>query len=232
MQRSIVLLLAATCGSAASASAADPEIDRKAGSACASATLKPTGGVGFTSFGSDRNVAIPTLFSWKGGTPTATATRTACGVFTNGKDHADGFALTVALPPQTREVIVFVGSYKSAGWLNATLLAEGGAVLGSRDKLIPQEVKANGVGNAALSIRWAASADAAPASLLVTWTVASGDNLQFAAVAIRSTAAAGPCATPMCAAVTTCAGNCPTVELDAVGDLDWMHAGVVSAYFL
>ena len=55
----------------------------------------------------------------------------------------------------------------------------------------------------------------------------NGGNLQFAAVAISS--AGDPCSTPICAAVTTCAENCQTVELDTVGNLDWMHAGVVSS---
>jgi hypothetical protein len=34
-----------------------------------------------------------------------------------------------------------------------------------------------------------------------------------------------PCAAALCTEVATCAGNCSTVALDEVGDVDWLHAG-------
>ena len=63
---------------------------------CGSIALKATG-VAWRSYPGDRNIAAPTTFSWRDGTPTATASKVQCGLFTNGKAADDGFAAVVQL---------------------------------------------------------------------------------------------------------------------------------------
>ena len=146
---------------------------------CGSIALKATG-VAWRSYPGDRNIAAPTTFSWRDGTPTATASKVQCGLFTNGKAADDGFSAVVQLAAAAREVRAYVGSDASSALLNTSLLDKAGTVLAHEARLVPaaKASEGNGVGNAELVVRWGAATK--PAAVQIRWSpVSGGGNLQF-----------------------------------------------------
>ena len=185
----------------------------------------------------DRGVAAPTRFSWSHGTPVQSVASTESGLFVASTNATppSGFAVSVRLPPTNSAVVVrvFVGAAGSIGQLNATLFDTAGKQIGTASHLRPAGLSQT------LTATFGAPAAVVPepTSLRVTWVQAAGSgayNINFQAVAVHSAPAGSistPCTEALCTDVVSCTAeppaesNCTTVDLDALGSLDWLHAG-------
>jgi hypothetical protein len=179
----------------------------------------------------DRGVVTPTRFSWSHGTPVQSVASTESGLFVANTTAAplSGFEVSVTIPSSAVVVRVFVGSAGSLGQLNVTLFDSRSKEIGVASYLRPASLSQT------LTVRFGTptAAAAGASSLRVTWV--QGDeqkafNMNFQAVAVHAAAEASasealPCAEALCTVVVSCQSNCTTVDLDAPGSLDWLHAG-------
>lgn len=180
----------------------------------------------------DRGVAVPARFSWSHGDPVQSVASTESGLFVASPNATppSGFSVSIKLPSVAVVVRVFVGSAGSVGQLNATLVDSAGNQIDVASYLRPSGLSQT------LIATLGAPATAA-ASLRVTWVQASdkhrGYNINFQAVAVQSPPnnSSTPCATALCTNVVSCSAeppadsNCTIVDLDTLGNLDWLHAG-------
>jgi hypothetical protein len=183
----------------------------------------------------DRGTAVPTRFSWSHGTPVQSIASTESGLFVASTNTTppSGFAVLIRLPPTNSTVVVhvFVGAAGSVAQLNATLFDGADKQMG-----VASHVRPAGLSQT-LTATFGAPAEvvSGPASLRVTWVQAGSGayNINFQAVAVGSAvgSTSAPCAEVLCTDVVSCTAepplesNCTIVDLDALGSLDWLHAG-------
>jgi hypothetical protein len=234
-----MLLCACVLGADPRHSCAAPmDFSRRAGLSTPQQLIAQPNSIGpcpMLAYSNDRGVAVPTRFSWSRGTPVRSVASTESGLFVANANATSpcGFEVSIRLPSSTAGVVVrmFVGTAGSLGQMNVTLVDTTGKRLGTASYFRPASLSQT------LTAHFGASAAAGGAtSLRVTWVQAPGRggyNTNFQAVAVQSAAisAPAPCAEALCTEVASCVAeppaesNCTTVDLDAVGSLDWWHAG-------
>ncbi len=114
-----------------------------------------------------RQTASPTSYSWTGGTPTASATGTATGVYVLGLGN--GFRLTLPADTTKRTLKLYLGVWDAQGRLDATL-SDGSATAVSDTTLINQTSTSNGV----YTLNY--QAGSAGQTLTVKWTMLASYN--------------------------------------------------------
>eukprot|EP01052_Picozoa_sp_SAG31_P027399 SAG31_NODE_2563_length_5473_cov_6.924823_5_plen_422_part_00 len=195
----------------------------------------PVGPTPWLPFPNDRDVAVPTRFNWSTGTPVQRVASTESGLFVASTNSTppSGFALSIRVPLLADIVVrLYVGTAGSLGQLNATLYDRAGKQIDVVSCVRPAGLSQT----ATVRIHPPATA-AGETSLHFTWVQVPDDrfgyNINFQAIAVQSAATntSVPCARALCSDVVTCSAeppggsNCTTVDLDTVGDLDWLHAG-------
>lgn len=121
----------------------------------------------------------PNLYSWNGGTPSASAANTPTGVFMTGVNN--GFQLTVPADTSPKTLKLFVGVWSAGGRLEATL-SDGSAPNFIDTSLSNQ----TGTSNAVYTINYQAGTNGQ--TLTIRWTVGtvfgSGSNVTLQAAAV------------------------------------------------
>ena len=148
----------------------------------------------------------PIPFSWSDGSPTATATNTATGIYVSGTGN--GFQITAPADTTPRTLRVYVGEWRAGGLLTAAL-SDGSAASFSNASVID---KAGPNGGVPIVYTLTYSAGAAGQHLTVRWTVATdsgGGNvsLQAATLAAASGSAPPPAAPAAPAGLTAAPGS-------------------------
>ncbi|MFB3904696.1 MAG: peptidoglycan DD-metalloendopeptidase family protein [Acidobacteriota bacterium] len=160
-----------------------------------------------------------TSYSWSDGTPTASASGSATGLFLYGAGN--GFQLTVPADATQRTLKLYVGVFRVRGRLEVTLSD------GSASPYVNNSLASTvGVTNGVYSLTYRAAS--AGQNLIIRWTVetefdpAGSVRLESAALAVNSAPGSGQLSASL-------ATSPATLNLTAQGTLDWAHWGLTSS---
>lgn len=150
-------------------------------------------------------------YSWSGGTPTATAAGSTTGVYIQGLGN--GFRLSIPAGPSPTTVKLYVGAWKAAGTLTATLSD------GSATPYSAVVSNAAGTSNSVVTLSFAAETAGQHLNIdYVLTTDFAGGNVTLQSAAVEGGMLA-----------LTSAPTAASVNLSSEGTTDWAHWGLSAA---
>jgi murein DD-endopeptidase MepM/ murein hydrolase activator NlpD len=152
----------------------------------------------------------PNLYTWTGGTPTASTTNTASGVYVIGANN--GYQITLPADTTQRTLKLYVGLWAAGGKFEASL-SDGSAPTFTDTSLISSNSTVNGVYS--LSYRAGASGQI----LTVKWTVNTTFN-QWSNVTLQAATLVGGAVPPSNQVPTANAGIDQTITLPSAATLN------------